>query len=588
VGALFSYWLGKRIGESREFGLGLGLAFLFFPYRLFDILYRFAFAEACAMDFLPLVFYGLYRILHDEELRVMPFLSVVVGASCLILSHPLTAFVTALACLVFLLASIYRLVQAQKRNHLFLVYFGVMVVLIVMNVSFFVFPMISITSSGTFHISDPVAFWATYERMVKVTHDGAKSFSGIINYDWRNSYIGNVAGPDSALHWTLGLCLFPLSCAFIIVIDKLTLKYLGEKEWWQLLEIPAGLLLAYLPMILSRQRLEIYLALSLFALSFYTMRFLRYGLHPREHEEAEREKFSPKEYYANPDLYVTAILFLVGMLFIFVPQLWKRLPAKAYYIQFPWRLYAVVQFLFFLLVAFLLKPFRKRQWAKGAAVALACYVLCLAQMPIDKRIWSYEKGNGWYGDPTLESVLNTSRWTWNGEYIPEIYFDSSYESAYGDKSLYGTVKKYQMGAFNRTRSAPYWFVDKEHYIAPAVLEGEAEITVSYLNTPSVDFAVTASEDSLIQIPQYYFSGYRATAVFEGGKKVDCPTANVDALLAIKAPKGTYTLKVRYVGSKGQRIGYVLFFFGIAGTISFGVTSYVRRKRKEKKEKPLTA
>ena len=564
-GAVYAYLLGKKLGNSREFGLAFGLFFAFFPYRLYDLMYRFALAEAYAISFFPPIFYGLYRICNDKTLKPSPFIAVTIGASLLILSHPLTAANVALACVLFVLANIWNLVKAQKRNHFFLLYFGIMVTLIVLQVAFFVFPMQHAMKEGLLRVTDPKIMSSTLESVQHSISTGVLYRAGFLDFRWRLNYVGNALGPDSALSWILGLCFFPLSCAFVIVGDFFARKYLGDKGWWQLIEIPVTGILAYLPMILSHQRVEVYIGLTFFFVAFYGQRYFRYGLHPKEYEEMRREKFSPKAYYQNGDL---------------VPQVWAYVPPQAYYIQFSFRLWAITIFAAMLAVFAMAKPFSHHHWMRSAILALSCFCFVLAQAPVDKRIWSVEGGNGWYSEPTEETLLNQRHWTWQSEYVPKIFLQSDYTPTY-ENSLYRTVSKIQKNATYGWGSQPYWLVGKDKYIDPAVLEGTATVSVLDVNTPSVDFEVTVNEDALIQIPQFYTDGYVVKAVSESGNKVTCPVENVDGLIAFRVPEGKYTVQVRYVGTKGQRIGYWLLGIGIVGTIAFGVTPSVIDKKKKK-------
>ncbi len=579
-GGVYAYLLGKKLGGNREFGLAFGFFFLFFPYRLYDFLHRFALSEGFAMSFFPPIFYGLYRICNDKELKPSPFIAVTIGASLLILSHPITAINVALACVLFVLANIWNLVKAQKRNHFFLLYFGIMVTLIVLQVAFYVFPLWHAMKDNSLRISDTKLMWSTLDYVQHSISTGVLFRAGFLDFNWRMTYVGNVLGPDSALSWILGLCFFPLSCAFVIVGDFFTRKYLGDKGWWQLLEIPITGILAYLPMILSHQRIEVYIGLTFFFVAFYGQRYFRYGLHPKEYEEMRREKFSPKAYYQNGDLYASLVVFAVGLIFLFVPQVWAYVPPQAYYIQFSFRLWAITIFAAMLAVFAMAKPFSHHHWMRSAIVALSCFLFALDQAPVDKRIWSVEGGNGWYSEPTEETLLNQRHWTWQSEYVPKIFLQSDYTPTY-ENSLYRTVSKIQKNATYSWGSQPYWLVGKDKYIDPAVLEGTATVSVLDVNTPSVDFEVTVNEDALIQIPQFYTDGYAVKAVTESGSKVICPVENVDGLVAFRVPEGKYTIQVRYLGTKGQRIGYWLLGLGVVGTIAFGVTPSVIDKKKKK-------
>lgn len=120
--AAFCYYCGKKIFSNDTIAVVIALLYTLCPYRLVDIYTRAAIGEATAMTFLPLVVYGLYRILtadEEEKCYKHAYLPMVVGLTGIIQSHTLTVEMTGgailLACVLFCFKTL------QKKRFLMLV-----------------------------------------------------------------------------------------------------------------------------------------------------------------------------------------------------------------------------------------------------------------------------------------------------------------------------------------------------------------------------------------------------------------------------------------------------------------------------------
>ena len=118
------YCLQKMLKDSRAALLGC-VVYMLSPYRLSCLFLRASVGEYTAMAFLPLVFYGLYRILSDEtdwQKEKMIWLPMVVGYSGIVQSHVISCVIagifTALICLVMIrkLFWLRRLIEFVKAG----------------------------------------------------------------------------------------------------------------------------------------------------------------------------------------------------------------------------------------------------------------------------------------------------------------------------------------------------------------------------------------------------------------------------------------------------------------------------------------
>jgi hypothetical protein len=119
---------------------------------------------------------------------------------------------------------------------------------------------------------------------------------------------------------------------------------------------------------------------------------------------------------------------------------------------------------------------------------------------------------------------------------------------------------------------------------PRALEGDSDLKATKLNTPAVTLEGTINQDdTLVQIPQFYYDGYEAKVTDMTSNSVSYASiSEVDGLVAFKVSKvGTYTIDISYKGSKNYRIGKYLFIVSSVGLVALGVSGYLFRKKQEK-------
>ncbi len=108
VTIVICYYCSKKILKDNLIAVTVTALYVLCPYRLVDLYTRAAIGEVTAMTFLPLVAYGLYRILAEEteskEYKTA-YLTLSIGLTGIIQSHVLTVEMVAgfilLACVIF-------------------------------------------------------------------------------------------------------------------------------------------------------------------------------------------------------------------------------------------------------------------------------------------------------------------------------------------------------------------------------------------------------------------------------------------------------------------------------------------------------
>jgi len=107
AGGIFSYLLVKKIWGKAPAILA-GVLFVYSPYHALDVYVRGAVGEMWAITFLPLLFWGIYKIYLREDNGWLP---AALGLAGVILSHNLTALILAPFLVVLLIA------QLPKSKH---------------------------------------------------------------------------------------------------------------------------------------------------------------------------------------------------------------------------------------------------------------------------------------------------------------------------------------------------------------------------------------------------------------------------------------------------------------------------------------
>ena len=318
IGILFFYFFSYRISKRRSVALLGAAIFAFGPYRMFCGLCRFAYAETIAMSIMPILFYGIYAITHDDTPKYRSFLMVIVGISLLVLSHPFTALISVIFALIYM-AIRYKNVVAFIKNKKGLILSISTVVLIFGLVGFYFFPMLEAESTGLYRLSDSTAVWTNYQHVANSTAS-SWNFSGFLNLSWLNNMVKNGRLPEtySASNMVLGVGLVVLSALLVAISDHF-IKKLPYSKYYRL---PTAILISILPIIFTIQRLEIYLAILMFDLTYLAVQFFDEKKIDKERNN-EQIKFNKDTF---KDVIYLGISLLVLLLFIFVGDVWFIVP----------------------------------------------------------------------------------------------------------------------------------------------------------------------------------------------------------------------------------------------------------------------
>lgn len=563
ISSVFTYLLAWKITKSQQIATLFGVAFAFFPYRLYCFLYRAAFSEAVAISLIPVVFYGVYRVLHDERPHVGAYLTVVIGMSCLILSHPFTALLTAIAVVIDILFNTSLLIKIVKSKATW-IYLLCSIALIVGFISFYFFPLLSAQKTNLFRITaDPAAMWTTSDHMAWSTSLSAQ-FAGFLDFSWLAGWRekGWNLTNDTVLNWSLSLVFFILSCIGTIVADYFLKKNTKLTAWRPLICFVTTFLLSAI----YWARIEIYLSLALFYLFYLYFEYDRVAT-----DEELPERFESKALVSSPDVFAGLAILIASLFLLFDGDVWSSMPKLFYNAQFAFRVWSIFGFIAYFVAMGFAKFAKGHRSAVQGLAFITVLLLALDQAPVDKRI-AAANGASSYSSFDANSISSYQQMGWQDEFVPNVFFDSTYTPSYSN-SLYYNVRSHVVNHSSLPRS-------DSAYQTPVFLEGAGTVKIETISTPNLDLTVSVtSTDALIQIPQFYYQGYQVTLT-STDSSVKEDVSDVDGLVAFKVPTGQYQIQLRYPGTTTYRVGHALFYVSIVGALALGIGGYYLRKKDE--------
>lgn len=114
LSGIFMFHFAEKIFKNKNISLLVSIIYMTFPYRLSDIFVRDAYLESIAFTFIPLIFNGIYELLYNKEAKKF-YTLFILGTSCLILTHIITALYT------FIFGAIFLLLNYKKLLNLYVI-----------------------------------------------------------------------------------------------------------------------------------------------------------------------------------------------------------------------------------------------------------------------------------------------------------------------------------------------------------------------------------------------------------------------------------------------------------------------------------
>lgn len=553
---IYTYLFVKKLTKSNISALISGVVFIIYPYRIFDIFCRFAFAEIIAIGVIPLIFFGLYMVINMNKVKFYPFFILISGIVICLLSHNLTAL------WVIIFAFLYIIFSAKKiKNNLKIQNYGLLsflsIALILVFISPYYMNMMTHLLSNTYNISNDTLMWSNLEHIRESTKNYVV-FSGFLNI----SYLSGVGKGYYNISYIL------IEIAIFIIIATLILAFLyntsGKLKTY--FRYPIVLLFPLIYMIFSFYRIEIVLGLYLVVILGIVL-------------DLKDDYINTKKIYKDRTLIFFILNAIVIVSFLTVSKMWEIMPEFFYKIQFAWRLWGIFMFYISVIIGMLVSYAHSNYSLKGAIIIFVSILLPLNQALIEKRIVYENLINGegsayfWRYEVNDYYTLRTSAAGWQKEYAPAIYTDPNYKESYTN-SLYSTIKEminYQ-----------YLSQDDVAILDPVVLSGEASVAVIYRNVPTYEISVDASETTLIQMPLFYYYGYKIDAYnISTDTHIILDSLSVDGLVSFEIESGNYTVSIEYEKTAATNVVTNICYVAVVATLailSYEMIDIIRKKR----------
>lgn len=170
------YFCMNKMTKSKKISLIASILYLINPYRICDLYVRAAVGEVLSFIFLPFVVLGMYSIVKDSA---KDWWYLCIGFSGLILSHLLSTVIVFIACFIFLLFNIKKVLNKTIIKNIFKA-----AILCICITAYYVFPMIEQLLSHDF-IVDTIT---THYDISANTIPLEQIFSGISHF-YNNIFI---------------------------------------------------------------------------------------------------------------------------------------------------------------------------------------------------------------------------------------------------------------------------------------------------------------------------------------------------------------------------------------------------------------
>lgn len=525
-----------------------GVCYILFPYRLFNLFCRIAVAEAFGTVFIPLFLMGLYDITHidKDEVKILPFCEVILGGALLYLTHNITAVYTFIFGAFYLLLNIKKIVILMK-NKKYTAYAFSSVVLLIGIFSIALFTQLELMNMDMYNITDQVKMWTDAETVA--SNAGMEwGSSGFLN----TSYLYEIGVNGTGI--ITKILVFIMSCVLFIVVMKLLEKY-KQLKYWDLL---IASLVQILVTVTVRPHFEIYVAY----LVFVALNIFLYCT--KKEEENERKIYNSTMFWAS---FLAIIVCFIAME---SKEIWLNAPKFLLNIQFPWRIWSIVQICVSILIGVIVHHYASRKNLISCLVIAICVLIPLTQPLIEKRVTAESGKEGTWHHNFSEYLIDDARAQGhNREYAPSVLTDSNYKSQY-EASLHKYISKIAIESY---------YQHGHYYYKPVFLKGVGNINVTSAFAPKYEMEISANESGLIQMPLMYYPGYKITLEnVETGEKIKLKGENIDGLVSFEMPQGNYIVKTKFEGTLLRKISVFLTIVSVIVVVFVIVYETVLVKR----------
>lgn len=161
LSGIFMYNFINEVTKNKGIAFLSAIFYMIFPYRFECLFNRYAIGEFTSFVFIPIVFQGLYNLLHGDKKR---HYYIAIGAIGLLLSHTISTLYTAFFCLIYIL---FNLKSFFKKDVIIKCVINLIFILLV--TALFLIPMLEFKMSADYSILEPGVMRTTPESVAEQT-----------------------------------------------------------------------------------------------------------------------------------------------------------------------------------------------------------------------------------------------------------------------------------------------------------------------------------------------------------------------------------------------------------------------------------
>ena len=203
ISGIFMYNFVNEACKNKGVAFLSAIIYMVFPYRLEIYFNRFSFGEISAFMFIPIVFQGLYNLLHNGGNK---HYYITIGAVGLILSHNITTVYTALFCGIYIL---FHLKSFFKKDVILKCITNLCFILLI--TAFFTIPILEFKSHANYLIFSPDGMNTNGYAVMKNTINPSQFIKDI--------------GEKAGVSFVIGI-----PTLIMLAISPLVYKYIEKKD----------------------------------------------------------------------------------------------------------------------------------------------------------------------------------------------------------------------------------------------------------------------------------------------------------------------------------------------------------------------
>ena len=161
ISGIFMYNFIDEVTKKKGIAFFSAIIYMIVPYRFEDLYNRFAIGEFTSFVFIPIVFQGLYNLLHGDKKK---HFYIAIGAIGLLLTHTISTLYTAFFCLIYILFNIKLFFNKEVIKKCI-----INVIFILLICAFFLIPMLEFRSQADYSILEPFVMKTGSEYVAEKT-----------------------------------------------------------------------------------------------------------------------------------------------------------------------------------------------------------------------------------------------------------------------------------------------------------------------------------------------------------------------------------------------------------------------------------